>query len=487
MTAGAIGARDTTNTAALIEREKVRLAYGTWVQYVDGRIFAVVLTLLMCGLVPAVGRTAPAVGAAWLAVDFAWSAASSLLARFYFRHAGERSTAFWKILLAAIWFAHGLIWGGALIVFWDPSSAANQAVLCTIVVGVMVSYFFFLSPCLPVLLVALATVSATAWVGLVGGPGMLAPVFEVVFPVFFLLLVNYSREAARRYHEALRIRFEKEILAVDLARANQAKNSFLASMSHDLRTPLNAVIGYADMIRQRTFGPIAPARYAGYVEDIHASGTHLLKMINDLLDLAKIEAGKREFVFAPVDLKGVAQEAMKLVEPQAKRAMVALMLDIKHDAVVNADRRAVKQMLTNLLSNAVKFSRTGDIAVLFCEILGDNRTLIGVKDTGVGMTSEMQRRAIEPYAQESDAYTVEGRGTGLGLPIVKGLIEAHQGQLKIDSVPGAGSKVWLEFPAERLLKRSGAAQPPLSDDPAARASSPPSNKPTRAEPVQSIA
>jgi signal transduction histidine kinase len=321
----------------------------------------------------------------------------------------------------------------------------------------MVSYFFFLSPCFPVLLVALATLSVTAWAKLVGGAGTLSPVFEVVFPVFFLILANYSREAARRYHEALRLRFEKEALAVDLMRANQAKNSFLASMSHDLRTPLNAVIGYADLMRQRTFGPIAPARYAGYIDDIHASGTHLLKMINDLLDLAKIEAGKREFAFAPVVLKSVAQEAMKLVEPQAERAMIALMLDIKHDAVVNADHRAVKQMITNLLSNAVKFSRTGGIAVLSCEILSDNRTLIGVKDTGIGMTPEMQRRAIEPFAQESDAYTVEGRGTGLGLPIVKGLIEAHQGQLKIESLPGTGSKVWLEFPPERLLKKAEAA------------------------------
>jgi signal transduction histidine kinase len=457
MTAGATGPRETPNTLALIEREKVRLAYGTWVQYVDGRVFAVLLTLLMCGLVPALGRTAPVVGAAWLATDFAWSAGSSLLARFYFRHAEERSTTFWKVLLAAIWSVHGLVWGGALIIFWDASNPANQAVLCTIVVGVMVSYFFFLSPCFPVLLVALATLSATAWAKLVGGPGALSPVFEVVFPVFFIILVNYSREAARRYHEALRLRFEKEALAVDLMRANQAKNSFLASMSHDLRTPLNAVIGYADLIRQRTFGPIAPARYAGYIDDIHASGAHLLKMINDLLDLAKIEAGKREFAFAPVDLKSVAQEAMKLVEPQAERAMIALMLDIKHDAVVNADHRAVKQMITNLLSNAVKFSRTGGIAVLFCEILSDNRTLIGVKDTGIGMTPEMQRRAIEPFAQESDAYTVEGRGTGLGLPIVKGLIEAHQGQLKIESLPGAGSKVWLEFPPERLLKKAEAA------------------------------
>jgi signal transduction histidine kinase len=456
MTFGAM-VHEALNTAALIEREKIRLAYGTWVQYVDGRIFAVLLTLLMCGLLPDLGRTAPVTGALWLSADVVWSAAASLLAHYYFRQSTARSTTFWQSVLTAIWTTHALIWGSAVIVFWDASNPANQAVLCTIVVGVMVSYFFFLAPCFPVLLTALATLSATAWIQLLVGGGALSPVVQVMLPGFLLILANYSRQAARRYHDALRLRFEKEALAVDLMRANQAKNSFLASMSHELRTPLNAVIGYADLIRQRTFGPIAPARYAGYIEDIHASGSHLLKLINDLLDLAKIEAGKREFAFAAVNLKTVAQEAVKLVEPQAERALVSLMLDVKHDAVVKADQRAVKQMITNLLSNAVKFSRAGGIAVLFCEILGDERTLIGVKDTGIGMTPEMQRRAIEPFVQDSDAYTVEGRGSGLGLPIVKGLIEAHHGQLKIESIPGAGSKVWIEFPPERLMRKAEAA------------------------------
>jgi signal transduction histidine kinase len=278
-----------------------------------------------------------------------------------------------------------------------------------------------------------------------------------MLPVFFLILANYSRQAARRYDVALRLRFENEALAVDLIRANEAKSRFLASMSHELRTPLNAVIGYADLMRQRTFGPIMPARYAGYIDDIHASGSHLLKLINDLLDLAKIEAGKREFAFAAVNLKSVMQEALKLVEPQAERALVNLMVDVKCDAIVKADHRAVKQMIVNLLSNAVKFSRTGGIAVLFCETLSDERTLVGVKDTGIGMTAEMQRRALEPFVQESDSYTVEGHGTGLGLPIVKALIEAHQGRLLIESVPGAGSKVWIEFPPERLLRKAEAA------------------------------
>jgi two-component system, cell cycle sensor histidine kinase PleC len=457
MTVGATPAPDSPNTAALIEREKIRLAYGTWVQYVDGRVFAVLLTLLMCGLVPGVGNTAPWIGATWLAVDFLWSATSSYVAQSYFRHAAAKPTVPWGLALSGIWITHGLIWGLAVVLYWDADNPANQAILCTIVVGVMVSYFATLAPSFPVLIGALASLGGVAWTQIIVGGGTLAPVFLVMLPCFGFVLANYSYQAAQKYHNALRLRYENEILARDLMKANQAKSNFLASMSHELRTPLNAILGYADLIRQRTFGPIAPARYAVYIEDIHSSGAHLLKMINDLLDLAKIEAGKRDFSFAAVHLQSVAQEAVKLVEPQAERALVNIMLSIKHDAVVKADARAVKQMIVNLLSNAVKFSRTGGIAVLFCEVLGDERTAFGVKDTGVGMTPEMQQRAVEPFTQDADVYTVEGHGTGLGLPIVKGLIEAHQGQLKLESTPGAGSKVWVEFPAERLLRKAEAA------------------------------
>ena len=457
MTVGATATPDSPDTAALIEREKIRLAYGTWIQYVDGRVFAVLLTLLMCGAAPSIGQTAVHWGVLWLAADFVWSAVASLVAQSYYRHAERRSTAFWRAILAAVWIAHGVVWGSAVVLYWDAGNPANQAVLCTIVVGVMVSYFFFLAPSLPVLVPGLVVLSGIAWLQLLAGGGALSPVFLVMLPGFLFILTNYARQAAQKYHSALRLRFENEALAAELMRANQAKSSFLASMSHELRTPLNAILGYADLIRLRTFGPIAPARYAAYVEDIHASGSHLLKMINDLLDLAKIEAGKREFSFEDVNLHEVAQEAAKLVEPQAAKAMVAVKLNIRHDAVIDGDTRAVKQMITNLLSNAVKFSPAGGLAVVFCEVLGDDRVTFGVRDTGVGMSADMQQRALLPFQQDSDAYTVEGHGTGLGLPIVKGLIEAHQGRLMIESVPGSGSKIWVEFPPERLLRKAAAA------------------------------
>lgn len=445
------------HAAELIAREKVRLAYGTWVQYVDGRLFAVLLVLLMCGLLPELGSTPPLVGAAWLAVDVAWSVAASSIALRYFRDPSCRSTGSWRLILQGIWLAHALIWASAVGVFWDATNPINQAVLCTVMLAVMVSYFFFLAPSFPVLLSSLCAVSAVTWLQLFLRGGELANVFLVMLPGFMLILTNYAKQAERRYDLALRLRFEKEALAAELAKANQAKSSFLASMSHELRTPLNAIIGYADLMRQRTFGPIAPARYATYVDDIHQSGEHLLGMINDLLDLAKIEAGKREYTFSAVNPRSIVQEAEKLVEPQAQRAHVTIMHDLKQTVVLRADARSVKQIITNLLSNAVKYSRPGGIAVVFCEVLPDGRVAFGVKDTGVGMSDELRQRAADPFSQASDAYTVEGRGTGLGLPIVKSLIESHQGELRIESTLNVGSKVWVEFAADRVLRAVQAA------------------------------
>jgi two-component system cell cycle sensor histidine kinase PleC len=153
----------------------------------------------------------------------------------------------------------------------------------------------------------------------------------------------------------------------------------------------------------------------------------------------------------------VAKEALRFMEPQAERAHVAVMLDIKADVVIRADERAVKQMLINLISNAVKFSNPGGVVVIFCDVAADYRILLGLKDTGLGMTPEMQERAVEPFVQRSDALTVEGRGTGLGLPIVKGLIEGHQGRLVIESVIGKGAKIWVEFPPARLIRQSRVA------------------------------
>ncbi|MEQ1865253.1 MAG: HAMP domain-containing sensor histidine kinase [Micropepsaceae bacterium] len=447
----------TPDTLSQIEREKIRLAYGNWIKYVDGAPFALGLTVLMSGLVPEIGNTSIISGAAWLAAAIAWAAGASLANHYYQHNVAAHTPRFWSAQLTAIWIVHALVWGLGVWVFWQPSNPVNQAVLCTIALGVIVSYFFSLTMLFPVLIAALATMLLIQTAAFLYYGGVLAHVFMITFPAFVGILINYGLKAARSYHTALQLRFENEALAAAVTRANKAKSTFLASMSHELRTPLNAIIGYSDLMLQNTFGPIAPARYATYVGDIHASGQHLLKMISDLLDLAKIEAGKRDLDIVPVKLSDIAKEAIRFIEPQAARAHVSVMLDIKLDATVMADERAVKQIVINLLSNAVKFSRPGGIAVAFCDKRLGGRIAFGVKDSGIGMTPEVQMKAIKPYEQDSDILTVEGRGTGLGLPICKGLIEAHKGELKIESTPGIGSKIWVEFPAEAHTAHSAAA------------------------------
>jgi signal transduction histidine kinase len=447
----------TPDTLAQIEREKIRLAYGNWIKYVDGAPFALGLAILMSGLVPEIGATSLVAAAAWCAAAFAWAAGASLANHYYQRNEAAHTPGFWSAQLTAIWILHALVWGAGVWVFWQPSNPVNQAILCTTALGVIVSYFFALTMLFPVLIAALATMMLMQTTAFLYYGGVLAHVFTIVFPLFVGILINYGLKAAGSYHTALRLRFENEALVAAVTRANKAKSTFLASMSHELRTPLNAIIGYSDLMRQRTFGPIAPARYADYVDDIHASGQHLLKMISDLLDLAKIEAGKRDLDIVPVKLSDVARDAIRFIEPQAARAHVSVMLDIKLDAVVMADERAIKQIAINLLSNAVKFSRPGGIAVVFCDRRNTGSIAFGVKDSGIGMTPEVQKKAIKPYEQDSDILTVEGRGTGLGLPICKGLIEAHKGELRIESTPGIGSKIWVEFPAEAQASHSAAA------------------------------
>ncbi len=234
--------------------------------------------------------------------------------------------------------------------------------------------------------------------------------------------------------------------------ANRAKSEFLASMSHELRTPLNAIIGFSDVIRHETFGQVQPDKYRGYVDDIHESGCHLLSLINDVLDMAKIEAGKFELQKMDIDVGATVANALRLVETQAAEAGLTLDSRIDDGLRLFADERAAKQVFVNLLSNAVKFTKPGGRVTVFAERRNDGRTVrVGVEDTGIGMTRDGLAKALEPFGQVSHTVTVEGRGTGLGLPLVKALIEAHGAVFGIESAPGRGTRVWGDFPTNAIV------------------------------------
>ncbi|MEQ8817397.1 MAG: GAF domain-containing sensor histidine kinase [Thalassobaculum sp.] len=244
----------------------------------------------------------------------------------------------------------------------------------------------------------------------------------------------------------------------DLARAkmeaemaDRAKSEFLAHMSHELRTPLNAVIGFADMLRLQLYGPM-PDRYLDSVDTIATSGRHLLDLINDLLDLARIEAGAVELQSDWVDLAAVAHATGRMLEPLAGARGVSLRIDGRNGPRARADRRAIQQVLINIVGNAIKFgAENGEVIVEFRE--GDP-VEIRVRDTGPGMSSTQIERAMQPYGRcqvEPSQTAPSIGGTGLGLPIARRLVELHGGTLVIDSAPGAGTSVVITLPKVRIL------------------------------------
>jgi len=225
---------------------------------------------------------------------------------------------------------------------------------------------------------------------------------------------------------------------------NAGKSRFLANMSHELRTPLNAVIGFSDIMRQRLFGPV-PDRYADYAQSIHAAGGHLLDLINDVLDVSRIEAARYDLSIERFDMREVVSAAIALVRVQADDKGVDLAAVLPPDALtVAADRRALKQITLNLLSNAVKFTPSGGAVTVSVEALGADLELT-VADTGVGVAPEDLARIGRPFEQAGGAEQ-RAQGTGLGLSLVRSLAELHQGAMSIDSTPGEGTAVTIRLP-----------------------------------------
>jgi two-component system cell cycle sensor histidine kinase PleC len=241
--------------------------------------------------------------------------------------------------------------------------------------------------------------------------------------------------------------------------ASRAKSQFLANMSHELRTPLNAILGFSEIISSRIFQKDVE-RIVEYGGLINSSGKHLLALINDILDLAKIEAGRWQLEETELDLNRIADEALQLVTWRAKKAKAALENDIPPDLErLYADERAIKQILLNLLSNAVKFTPENGKVTVFARRHDDGSVLVGVSDTGVGIAPEDQAKVFDSFGQGKHDVAVTDKGTGLGLAIVKGLVEAHGGHVRLESQVGKGTRVTIHMPPVRVRPRSSAAEP----------------------------
>ncbi|HEY1710085.1 MAG TPA: ATP-binding protein [Rhizomicrobium sp.] len=250
--------------------------------------------------------------------------------------------------------------------------------------------------------------------------------------------------AATRFAEAAR---EEAVVARDAAvQANRTKSMFLANMSHELRTPLNAVIGFANIMNNQVFGPLGNARYTEYATHIQDAGQHLLDLINNILDMSKIEAGKMELEFSDFSIDVRIRECMELLHERAAQGEIELAADLPPGSLtIHADQRAVRQILLNLLSNAIKFTPERGRIVTRARVV-EGRLVLSVSDTGIGIPPDRIDDLGNPFVQLRNTAGESHTGTGLGLALVRTLAELHGGTMHIESVAGAGTKVTVEFP-----------------------------------------
>ncbi len=243
-------------------------------------------------------------------------------------------------------------------------------------------------------------------------------------------------------------------------RASSQKTEFLARISHEIRTPLNAIIGFSELMADEKFGPIGNDRYRDYLRDINRSGNHVLALVNDLLDISKIEAGALDMQFEAVSLNDAIAEAIALMQPQANRERVIIRSSFQSNLPdIVADTRSIKQVALNLLSNAVRFTAPGGQVIVSTSYELNGDVVMRVRDTGIGMTKSEVEQALKPFRQVNalerrkaeSAKDWRNEGTGLGLPLTKAMVEANRAQFAIDSTPGHGTVVEIAFPPTRVL------------------------------------
>jgi two-component system cell cycle sensor histidine kinase PleC len=431
------------------------LSTAVWVNPCLAGLWALPFT----GLFPMFGKVALSHLAAILGLQFACSFGAKLFLREYRRDPSNPER--WLLRLAAYQAATGTSWGLFGWLIWVTGNPLNN-VLVTMTVAVIVwAYAFsramhagvYLAGVLPTVVLMIGRLAYS------GGDTAL-PLCTIT-AITFVLVYMYAFGARRLIEIMMLTRFANEDLAVDLRNArddalrkrfeaetaNASKTAFLANMSHELRTPLNAILGFSDLIANETLGPVNNEHYREYAHDINASGAHLLDLINDILNLAKIESGKMDIAPSYFDPKAAVDRAIGPILGRAAEKRHELIVEIgTGDRDIYADERAFNQIIVNLLSNAVKFTPEGGHITVSLQNTGDTGCEICVADNGPGIPEALIEHIFMPFNQIDDCYSRRAGGAGLGLPLVRGLAEVQGGRAWIVSKVGAGVRAYVHLP-----------------------------------------
>ncbi len=419
----------------------------------------------------------------WLVIVLLTQAVQLILFRMYEDGNGPvRSVREWVSLIATSEFLLGAAWSLPLHFFWSDTGTLQNMFIIAVLMAVVAVRILISASFMPVVLAGAGVITFNIVLRSLdrGDPLYFAMgALAVIIGLFFIQLARRLQSAAR---EMFIIRSQRERLIDELKKerdraehariraeeASRAKSLFLATMSHELRTPLNAIMGFSEIISSEMLGPLPVPQYKEYAGDIHQSGSYLLSLINDILDLSRIEAGKRELREEVVDVEEQARECMRLVDMRARERNHQLRLEVEDGLpMLLADTRAVRQIWLNLLSNAIKFTPSGGTITLRVRKLDDGGLEMSVSDTGEGIPDEELRTVMDSFGRGKTAVTRAVEGAGLGLPIVNGLARLHDADVTIDTRMTEGTTVRVVFPPARVLDEAG-----LEAETAGRVSSP---------------
>jgi signal transduction histidine kinase len=442
--------------------QQLRMAMKSPLPTFFGAALALLAAITLQGQLPAVALDG------WAAVMLVWQGARYILFLRFHRLETDAEIARQGLLVTAAWSVTGLLWGLFAAAYFWPADPEASFFMLLVVTSTIASGAVVVSPYLPAqtgYLLGAGVPAVTAFILHGTRFSLMTAAMGVGFAVAARAATLFGNRGVvdllklQQANSELLAETRKAKEAADLA--NHVKSRFLANMSHEFRTPLNAIIGFSELMRDEAFGPIGNPRYAGYVGDIHLSGRHLLGIVNDVLDLSKLEAGGMRLANDEIDLVSLADECMTIVGTQAKSCGVQLLLREPDVPVsIRADALRLKQILLNLMSNAVKFSPAGGQVTVAGKLAGNGDLVVSVSDNGIGMDQAGIATALQPFGQVENSFTRRHTGTGLGLPLAKWLVELHGGRLEIESKLGQGATIRIMLPASRV-KRLDFATPAL--------------------------